>query len=81
MSMVKIFDSVEKLSNSMVKINSSNIKEVSNSKLNKFPISCCYFLTLLDILNDTEISNFFTYINDDTRTIEYPFVKNNNIDY
>lgn len=79
--MVKIFNSVEKLSNSLVKINSSWVKEVSNSKLNKFPISCCYFLTLLDISNDNEIADLFAYYNDDTRTIEYPFVKDKQINY
>lgn len=79
--MVEIFNSVEKLSNSLVNINSSWVKEVSNSKLNKFPISCCYFLTLLDISNDDEIANLFAYINDETRTIEYPFVKDEEINY
>lgn len=79
--MVEIFNSVEKLSNSLVKINSSWVKEVSNSKLNKFPISCCYFLTLLDISNNDEIVNLFDYINDETRTIEYPFIKDAQINY
>jgi hypothetical protein len=79
--MVVIFNSVQDLSNSMVKINSSWIKEVSNSKLNKFPISCCYYLTLFDISNDDEINDLFTYINDKTRTIEYPFTKDNQTNY
>lgn len=79
--MIEIFNSVEKLSNSMVKINSSYVKQVSNLKLNKFPISCTYFLTLLDIPNDNEIKDLFAYINDETRTIDYPFVKDNSIDY
>lgn len=79
--MVVIFNSVQDLSNSMVRINSSWIKEVSNSKLNKFPISCCYYLTMFDILNDNEINDLFTYINDETRTIEYPFVKDNQTNY
>lgn len=79
--MLKIFNSVEKLSNSLVNINSSWVKEVSNSKLNKFPISCCYFLTMLDISNDDEIADLFDYINDETRTIEYPFVKDEQINY
>lgn len=79
--MVVVFDSVEKLTNSMIKINSSWTKNVSNSKLNKFPISCCYFLTILDIENNNEIKELFTFINDDTRTIKYPFVKENDIDY
>lgn len=81
--MVEIFNSVEKLSNSLVNINSSWMKEkeVINSKLNKFYISCRYFLTLLDISNDSEIANLFAYINDETRTIEYPFIKDEEINY
>lgn len=79
--MVVIFNSMEELSNSMIKINSSWVKHVTNSKLNKFPISCSYFLTLLDNTNDDEVEGLFTYINDETRTIEYPFIKNNDIDY
>lgn len=81
--MVVIFNSVEKLSNSMVKINSSWVKHVSNTKLNKFPISCSYFLTLLDTINDNEIKELFTYINDVSRTVEYPFVKDkdNDVNY
>lgn len=79
--MVVIFNSVQDLSNSMVNINSSCVKEVSNSKLNKFSISCCYFLTLLDISNDNEINDLFAYINDETRTIEYPFTKDIQTNY
>lgn len=85
--MVVTVDSVEKLCNLMMKINSSWVKEISNSKLNsnskssKFPISYCYFLTLLDISNDNEVKDLFSYINDSTRTIEYPFIKDNEIDY
>ena len=73
--MVLIFNTVGELANSMVKINSSWVKSVSDAKLHKFPISCKYYLTLLDILNDNEISELFTYINDETRTIDFPFVK------
>jgi hypothetical protein len=67
--MVSIFNSVSDLINSMVKLNSSwnkvsNIK--LNEKSNKLPISCRYFLTILDSHN---------------RTIDYPFVKEPNIDY
>jgi len=79
--MVVIFNSVQDLTNSMIKINSSWIKEISNSKLNKFPISCCYYLTLFDISNDNEINDLFTYINDETRIIEYPFIKDNQTNY
>lgn len=78
--MVTIFNNTTDLINSLVKINSSWIK-ISNEKLKKLPISCKYFLTLIDLKNDIEINNFFTYITDETRTINYPFVKNNQIDY
>ena len=82
--MVSIFNSASDLINSMVKLNSSwnkvsNIK--LNEKSNKLPISCRYFLTILDSHNDLDIGNFFSYITDDTRTIDYPFVKEPNIDY
>lgn len=78
--MVSVFDNVSDLINSMVQINSSWIKK-TNEKLKKLPISCKYYLTMFDMKNDTEIIDFFSYINDDTRTIEYPFAKNEKIDY
>lgn len=78
--MVLIFNNASDLINSMIQVNSSWIK-ITNEGLKKLPISCKYFLTIFDTLNDTEIINFFSYINDDTRTIEFPFSKNNQIDY
>lgn len=78
--MVSIYNNATNLVNSMIKANSSWIK-TSNEKLNKLPISCKYFLSILDIINDIEIGNFFSYMNDETRTIEYPFIKEDNIDY
>jgi len=78
--MVSIFNNSNDLINSLVKINSSWVK-ISDEKLNKLPISCKYFLTLLDLQNDTDINNFFSYITDESRTMDYPFVKDNQIDY
>ena len=81
--MVFTFVTTEDLINSMIQINSTGISEIKvfGSKSKKLHISCKYFLTLFDIHNDLEINNFFSYINDETRTIEYPYVKNNQIDY
>lgn len=78
--MVLVFDNTSDLVNSMVKINSSWIK-ITDGKLNKLPISCKYFLTLFDLSTDTEINKLFSYITDETRTNEFPFVKDNHIDY
>lgn len=78
--MVSIFNNTSDLINSMIQINSSWIK-ITNNKLKKLPVSCKYFLTIFNMENDIDIINFFSYINDDTRTIEYPFAKNNQIDY
>jgi len=78
--MVSVFNKTSDLINSMIQVNSSWIK-ITDEGFKKLPISCKYFLTLFDIINDTEIINFFSYINDDTRTIEFPFAKNNQIDY
>ncbi len=75
-----IFNNTNDLVNSLIKINSSWIK-ISDEKLKKLPISCKYFLTLFDNQNDIEINNFFSYITDETRTMNFPFVKDNSIDY
>lgn len=78
--MISIFNNTNDLVNSLVKINSSWIK-ITDEKLKKLPISCKYFLTLFDFENDIEINNFFSYVTDETRTTNYPFVKDNQIDY
>lgn len=78
--MVRVFNKTSDLINSMIQVNSSWIK-ITDDGLKKLPISCKYFLTIFDVINDSEIINFFSYINDDTRTIEFPFAKNNQIDY
>lgn len=77
--MIKVFNKVEDLVNSMIKINSSWIK-ITDEKLKKLPISCKYFLTIMDVKND-KITEFFEYLSDETRMFEYPFVKENDIDY
>jgi len=78
--MVSVFNNTTDLINSMIQVNSSLIK-ITNEVLKKLPISCKYFLTIFDMENDNEIVNFFSYMNDDTRTIKYPFTSNNKIDY
>lgn len=78
--MTQIFNKTSDLVNTMIKINSSWIK-ITDEKLKKLPMSCKYFLTMLDISNDLEIKKFFSYMNDETRTIEFPFEKQPNIDY
>ena len=78
--MVSIYNNIDDLINSMVKINSFLIK-TNDCKLKKLPISCKYFLTIFDLIDDIEINKFISYITDETRTIEYPFFRDNNIDY
>lgn len=81
--MVSIFNSVSNLVNSAIKINSTLVNQDSNNciKSDKLPISCKYFLTLLDIKEDKDINDFFSYINDETRTIDFPFVKDEQVNY
>ena len=67
--MVSVFNNIGNLINSMIKINSSWIK-ISDEKLNKLPISCKYFLTIFDLQNDIELNDFFSYVTDETRTIQ-----------
>jgi len=78
--MVSIYNNTDDLINSMIKINSELIK-INVNKSKKLPISCKYYLTIFDLIDDIEINKFFSYITDETRTIEYPFIRDNNIDY
>ena len=78
--MVSIFNNTSDLINSMIQINLSGIKIIKN-KSKKLPISCKYYLTMMDFINDKEIGKFNEYMNDDTRTMQYPFVKDELIDY
>lgn len=79
--MVLIFNKIDDLINSLVKINSHHVKNIYHTKFKNFPISNCYYLTLLNDFDDNEIIEFFNYINDDTRSLKYPYVKDEDIDY
>lgn len=76
--MITIYSNTDDLINSMIKINSS---WVLNKKSNKLPISCKYYLTILDVDLDPETNSFFKYIEDEERILEYPFKKDNSINY
>lgn len=78
--MVSVFSNTSDLINSMIQVNSSWVKQ-TDEVLKKLPISCKYFLTMFDMENDMEIGNFFSYMNDETRTMEFPFTTNNKIDF
>jgi hypothetical protein len=77
--MFRVFNNIDNLFNNIV---ITNIEDpIYTNKTNEsIPISNKYFLTILDNKKD-EIKSFFDYINDNTRTLEYPFKKNKNIDY
>jgi hypothetical protein len=77
--MFRVFNNIDNLFNNLVITN--NEEPIYSSKTKEsIPISNKYFLTILDNKNDN-IKSFFDYINDDTRSLEYPFKKNKNIDY
>lgn len=78
--MVETFNNCADLFNQMLYINASCVK-TNDFKKNKIPISCVYFLTIFDEINDSDVNKMFRYMNDDTRLIEYPFNKIANIDY
>lgn len=77
--MFRVFNKIDNLFNNIIITN--NEDPINPTKtIESVPISNKYFLTILDNKKD-EIQSFFDYINDNTRTIEYPFKKNKNIDY
>lgn len=78
--MLKIYSKIDKLFNEILKSNAKDPLWVNNKKNNSIPISNKYFLTILDDKNN-DIKNFFDYINDDDRILEFPFEKENDIDY
>jgi len=78
--MFQVFNTIDDLFNQIIKINNNNKHWLKNSKNCLIPISNKYFLTILNH-SDTKVNNFFEFINDNTRTLEYPFKKNNDIDY
>lgn len=77
--MFRVFNNIDNLFNNIIITNSED-PIYPNKTIESIPISNKYFLTILDN-NKDEIKTFFDYINDNTRTIEYPFNKNKNIDY
>jgi len=78
--MFKVFNETDELFNEMVKINNNNPNWITNKKNCQIPISNKYFLTIFN--NDNlDIESFFQFINDNTRSLNYPFKKKNNIDY
>jgi len=84
--MVSVFNNTCDLINSMIQVNSiielnSSCIKITENSLKKLPISCKYYLTIFNVENDIEIQKFYSYMNDDTRTIEFPFEKKNEIDY
>lgn len=77
--MFRVFNKIDNLFNNIIITNNEN--PIYQTKTNEsVPISNKYFLTIFDN-NDSEIKTFFNYIDDETRSIEYPFEKNKNIDY
>lgn len=78
--MFKVFNKIDNLFNNIIKINTDNPLWANNRKKDSIPISNKYFLTIFDD-NNTDIKNFFEYINDSTRTLTYPFEIKKNIDY
>jgi hypothetical protein len=77
--MFRVFNKTENLFTNII-ITNNEVPIYLTKNIKSIPISNKYFLTLLDNKKD-DIKSFFDYINDDTRSIEYPFKKNKNIDY
>lgn len=86
--MSTIVSTYNELFNLLIKMNGENTQLVNfictyntNNNIHcKIPMSNKYFLTLIDNSN-FDVINFFSYINDDTRIVSFPFEKKNNIDY
>lgn len=77
--MFRVFNKIDNLFNNIIITN--NEDPIYQNKTNeKIPISNKYFLTIFNDEKD-DIKSFFDYINDNTRTLKYPFKKNKNIDY
>lgn len=78
---MQIYNSYDDLINNMIIINNENPQWIRcNNGEGLIPMSNKYFLSLFDIKNN-QIENFLNYINDNTRSILYPFKKEFNIDY
>jgi hypothetical protein len=77
--MFKVFNKINNLFNDIIMINNEN--PIYQTKTNeKIPISNKYYISILDNKSN-DVNSFFDFINDNTRSLEYPFSKNNNIDY
>jgi hypothetical protein len=77
--MFRVFNNIDNFFNNLIVTN--NQDPIFPTKTTEsVPISNKYFLTLLANSNG-DMKSFFDYINDHTRTIQYPFKKNKNIDY
>ena len=73
--MFKIFNDHNLFFNEIINHNSKDTLMTNNN----IPISNKYFITITN--NDEYFNLFYNYIFDDSRSIEYPFIKNENIDY
>lgn len=73
------YDNLDELFNKLIKINSEKSKDVNISNF-PLPISNNYYISILND-QDIKINNFFSYINDVNREIDYPFKRDVEIDY
>lgn len=79
--MMNIFYTIDDIINNAIKINGENPIWMNNKRKDSIPISNKYYITLFDQSINKEINEFFNYLSDDTRTLNYPFKKENDIDY
>lgn len=77
---MEIYNDYDDLVNNLIKINNNNPILASNSNYSLIPVSNKYYISILNLL-DENVKNLNNYLNDNTRTLEYPFTKINNIDY
>lgn len=78
--MLNIFNSPDNFFNYLVKTNGIDPSWITNKRCDSVPISNKYFLTLFNSSN-ANFKSFCDYIEDDTRTLEFPFGKENDVDY
>lgn len=71
-----IFASSTDLFNQIIYTNSQNIIYANISGIS-VPLSNKYYMTLYDIESNNDFKKFFDFIKDDSRTIDFPFEKNN----
>ena len=73
------YNNYDELFNKLIKINSEKPKDIGISNF-PLPISNNYYISILNE-QDIQINNFFSYINDVNREIDYPFKRDLEIDY